>query len=221
VALTVVTWLWGDKYSGVDVHRLAVGVKRHLRQPYRFLVFSDRPLGGFGSRPILNPNLCGRHCFCRLRLFDPQFQAMHGIIDGRIVSLDLDAVITGPLDPLFDRPESFVILQGVNEINPCPFNASVTMLRAGEHAQVWDSFSFAEAQRIKFHEFPDDQGWIWHRLPNAAAFTVKDGIYGFQKPGWPAGDRLPADARIVAFIGKRKPARYAHLPWLREHWREQ
>jgi len=225
VDLTIVTWLWGNKYTAQDVRRLSFGIRRHLKQPFRFFVFSDRPpnenFGDAIGRPILNPNLCARHCFCRLRLFDPQFQAMHGIVAGRIVSIDLDAVITGPLDPLFDRPENFVILQGVNEVNPCPYNASVSMLRAGAHSEIWSEFSFEALQAIKFHEFHDDQGWIWHKIPDAAAFTVGDGVYAFQKPGWPIGDRLPINARIVAFFGKRKPERYRHLPWMIEHWRDR
>lgn len=171
-------------------------------------------------QPIEDRDLIGRACFCRLRQFDPDWQKRHGF-DDRIVGLDLDAIITGQLDPLFDRQESFLILKGANAVNPNPFNASVTMLRPGYHAGVWKTFSMDAAKMIRFHEFPDDQGWIWHRLPDATGWNVgrSSGIYGFEKPGWPRGSySLPPGARIVAFIGRRKPSQYTGLPWVTRYW---
>ncbi len=77
------------------------------------------------------------------------------------------------------------------------------------------------AAKVPFYEFPDDQGWIWHKLPRAAGWLAgpTSGIYGFKKPGWPPGDNLPADARLVAFPGARDPSQFTHLPWVRKYWR--
>jgi hypothetical protein len=153
-------------------------------------------------------------------MFDPEWQARHGLT-GRIVSIDLDAVITGPLDPLFDRPEPFVILHGGNAANPCPFNGSMFMLRAGAHPDVWRDFSLTRAEEAPRHEFPDDQGWLAYRLPKAAGWTIGEvsGVYCFHKPGWPSGDALPAGARLVAFPGRRDPSQFTHLEWVKENWR--
>jgi len=225
VALDIITWIWGTKYTTLDIRKLYSGVKKHLKQPFTFNVFTQGPLVGLPTeivvRPIADPVLTQRHCFCRLRQFHPRWQEANGF-RGRIISLDLDAVITGPLDPLFDRPEDFLILQGVNSNNPNPFNGSVTMLRAGKHPEVWDDFSVEKARKTPFYEFPDDQGWIWHKLPNASGWKggSPSGIYAFQKPGWPAGLVFPTDARIVAFIGAKKPSMYRHLGWVQRHWRE-
>jgi len=163
--------------------------------------------------------LCGRHCFCRLRMFDPVWQGWHGI-DGKIIALDLDVIITGEIDHLFAGDATFKILKGANASNPNPFNASVMMLRTRHHSEVWTDFNIDHAGAIPFHEFPDDQGWIHHKLPRADGWQVgASGIYAFQKPGWPKGrDDLPDDARIVTFIGKRKPQQFGHLPWIRKHW---
>jgi len=218
------TWLWGEKYRESHVLKLAAGIARNYSQPFRFVVFADRNMNlpaPIEVRRIVNTILVGRGCFCRLRLFDPALQIGNGF-DDRIVNLDLDLVITGPLDELFDRPEPFVILQGVNKVNPCPFNCSVMMLRPGECGEVWQDFSLEKSKRIRFHEFPDDQGWIHHKLPNAAGWKggKASGIYAFQKPGWPKGNELPPDARIVAFIGWRKPQLFTGLDWVQEHWKE-
>jgi len=46
-----------------------------------------------------------------------------------------------------------------------------------------------------------------------------DGVYGFHKPGWPKGEALPKNARIVAFPGWRDPVGFRHLDWVKQHWR--
>lgn len=211
--LTVVTWRWGDKYGGEYVDRLLAGLRRHLRQSHKVVVACASTQDEHLTRI--------KGCFARLRMFDPEWQLQHGILpDERVVCLDLDLIVTGDLDPLFDRPEPFVILQGVNASNPCPYNGSVWMLRGGYRPDVWSDFSLDAAQRIPLHEFPDDQGWFWQKLPGAAGWQAgsKSGIYGFQKPGWPKGDALPAGARLIAFPGWRDPSKFAHLDWVRTHW---
>lgn len=211
MALVISTWMWGKKYSGTYIARLQHGVRRHLRQIHRFIVIN----------PPDGDEALHAGCFCRLRMFSQAFQRAHGINKGdRLVCLDLDNIITGPLDPLFERDESFVILGGANAANPNPFNGSIMMLRAGEHADIWADFTLEKAQQIPFYEFPDDQGWIHHRLPGAATWPVAtSGIYGFKKPGWPKGsDELPGNARMVCFLGKRDPSQFTHLPWVRDHW---
>lgn len=224
--LTVCTWLWGDKYGEDDVVKLAAGVQRHLKQDYNFWCITDRStrihINGVAHRLVLpNEDLFDvRGCFVRLKMFSDVLQKFM-LVQDRLVCLDLDTVITGPLDALFDRPEPLVVWQGANASNPCPYNCSVMMLRAGAHPEIWKDFSLEAAAKIPFFEFPDDQGWIAHKVPNAAGWKAgtQSGIYGFQKPGWPKGDALPKDARIVAFPGWRSPDKFKHLDWIKEHWR--
>ncbi len=209
--LNIGTWVWGDKYDQRYVERLFAGIRRHLSQPYRPWVFQ------VSEHDHYLTEIPG--CFARLRMFDPIWQRDNGI-DDRLVCLDLDVVITGPLDPLFDRPESFVILQGANAANPCPFNGSVMMLRAGAHPEVWSDFSLQAAGKAPFYAFPDDQGWLWHKLPNAAGWNCgpESGIWSFGKRGWPQDNKLPQGARIVAFPGKRDPSMFTYLDWVKENW---
>lgn len=231
--LTFVTYLWGDKYGMEDVRKLAAGLRRGIQEPYRFAVITEPQLDlrkrSDGVDVVwLIPGedryltkLPG--CFVRLRLFDPVWQATHGIGDGdRIVSLDLDNIITGDLHPLFYRPDPFLILKGANAANPCPLNGSVWMLRAGYRPDVWTDFTVEAASKIPFYApaYPGDQEWFHHKMPNASGWQVgpQSGIYGFQKPQWPKGDDLPKDARLVAFFGWRSPEKFKHLPWVQEHW---
>lgn len=236
--MTVCTWLWGDKYGEDDVDKLFNGVQRWLKQKFDFLCITDElsriksegklklnqgsGCASFGVTNAMDSKLLVKGCFARLRMFDPEWQG-HRLLEfgDRLVCLDLDTVITGPLDPLFDRPEPLVVWQGANASNPCPYNCSVMMLRAGAHPEIWKDFSLEAAAKIPFFEFPDDQGWIAHKVPNAAGWKAgsSSGIYGFQKPGWPKGDALPKDARIVAFPGWRSPDKFKHLDWIKDHWR--
>jgi hypothetical protein len=223
--LTICVHLWGQKYGSEYVDRLDAGIRRNLRRPYRFVVITENPRHRnfrqttWRIPPEDFPLLAIRGCFARLRLFDPAWQDEHGIKEGdRIVSVDLDMIVTGSLNGLFNRPEPFVILQGVNASNPCPMNGSVWMLRGGYRPDVWTDFSLDAAAEVPHFEFPDDQAWFAAKMPDAGAFTAADGVYAFKKPGWPRGDGLPANARVVAFPGWRDPARFVHLPWVQEHW---
>jgi hypothetical protein len=223
--LTVVTWLWGSKYNPDDVAKLAAGIKRHLKQPHRLLCVTDRPLKIPGvdvaEIPMEDRDLLEvQGCFARLRMFDPAWQADNNIT--RWACVDLDTVIVGPLDPTFDRPEPFVILKGGNFANPCPYGGALMMLRAGHHAEVWRDFSLTAAGKVPFYSFPDDQGWIWHKIPDAAGWKCgpESGVYVFRKPGWPKGhDTLPNGARLVTFNGWRSPAKFKELNWVQEYWR--
>lgn len=209
--LTICTWLWGTRYSHDYVRKLRAGVSRNLSEPHEFKVCTPQPEDEHLTEI--------KGCFARLRMFDPAWQAANGFQPGdRIVCMDLDLIVTGSLDGLFDREEPFVILQGCNAKNPCPMNGSLWMLQAGYRPDVWNEFSLELAAKVPFAEFPDDQAWFADMMPDAGAFGPEQGVYAFQKPGWPKGDDLPKNARIVAFPGWRDPSKF-DLPWIVGHWR--
>lgn len=205
------TFHWGHKYGGHYIDRLAAGIKRNLSEPYQFHVW----------KPLAEDEHLTRipGCFARLRAFDPDWQAEYGIGPGdRLVVMDLDMVVTGSLDGLFDRAEPFCIAQGMNAANPCRYTGTLWMLRAGYRPDVWSSFTVAKAEAIKTYTISDDQRWFEHMMPNAGAFGPDCGVYGFAKPGWPKGEALPSNARLVAFFGHRDPSQFGHLDWVRRHW---
>jgi hypothetical protein len=219
--LTITTWLWGHKYNYSDVVKLYSGFHRNLKQKHRFILFSEFPFSikGVEWNPIPDLKLTEMDgCFARLRMFDPEFQAKHKL-KGRIVCTDLDTIVTGNIDPLFDRSEPFLILQGANSINPCPYCGALMMFRAGAYPELWRDFNLEVINTIPFHEFPDDQGWIHYKIPDAAGWKAgTNGVYAFQKPGWPSGVFLPRDARLVTFNGWRSPKKFSSLDWVKQHW---
>lgn len=225
--LNVVCWHWGDKYPAEYVQRLAAGFRRNLKQPHRFAVVSedaklridDIESWAIKNTELVPPNLWPS-CVVRMRLFDVEWQATNGISVGdRIVDVDIDSVVTGPLDSLFDRPEPFVILQNINSTNPNPYNGSLWMVRSGYRPDAWTDFSLDALTRLPHHWRPSEQDWMRYKFPDAAAWGPEDGVYGFKKRGWLGSYKsLPPGAKLVTFPG-RDPAKYAEVPWMRENWR--
>lgn len=231
MSLVIATYLWGTAFTPDDVRKLSAGFRRHLKQPHSFVAVTDRPdqfeedeafavvAIPLADRALLNVS----GCFARLRLFDPEFQQRIAVACGvfdRLVCVDLDTIVTGPCDELFDRDESFVIMQGGNSSNPNPYGGALMMLRPGQHAEVWADFSLDAAAQTPHFQFPDDQGWLVTKLPKAAGWIVgpRSGVYCFRKPGWPLGEALPDDARLVTFRGNNPPSKHKHLAWVRQHW---
>lgn len=220
--LTILCWRWGQKYGPKYVNRLKAGVARNLKQKHRFVCVTNEPEDvSCETIPLEDTGLLSVRdgCYARLRQFDPEWQAKHGI--DKLVCLDLDLIVTGELDPLFDRSEPFMILHG-GHYQPCPFNGSVQMLKRGFQSKIWSDFDVFKADKIAMQDGTHrgtDQTWIAHVAPDAPGWTFKDGIYGYRKPGWPQGRfDLPRDARIVAFPGVKDPSRAVHLDWVKRHW---
>jgi hypothetical protein len=222
------TWLWGDKYPEEHVRRLAAGVKRHFTQPTRIVCFTDRRRGNLDVAQVVFGDDCRRltevpGCFARLWLFDPECQDEIKARPGEsILNLDLDLIITGNLEWLDAIAAPFSILADVNSTNPCPYNGSVWQLKAGYRPDVWTDFSL-EAYRaygVPYHAFPDDQGWFYHKMPDAYRLGPHCGVWAFKKRGWnERSDALPDKASIVAFPGWRDPSKFENLPWIQQHWK--
>lgn len=227
--LFVCSWLWGDKWKGPYAANLFNGLRRNLKQEYRSVLISDQsynpgvdilcPIEA-DDKPLLDK----RGCLVRMRMFDAAWQARIGAVAGdKIVNIDIDAVVTGELDPLFNRDDEFTIMQGFNFTNPCPFNGSLWMFRAGERHDVFEDFSFENyaKRKVPFHAFPDDQGWLHHKFPEASSYSPTDGVYAFEKMQWPfeVGAGLPRGARLIAFPG-RNPINFLHCDWVRRHWQQ-
>ncbi len=218
----VCTWLWGTKWSMRYVDKLFASVNRNLEiGHWNVLISDDEPTSTFTDIHLIvsDPLMDRLGCLPRMRMFSELLQnSMEAHPGDRVVVMDVDSVITGPLDDLLNGDEEFRIMQGFNSTNPCPFNGSLWSFNAGERHDVWDDFSWEAVQKIPKHAIPDDQGWLHHKFPDAAAYGPQDGVYAFKKRTWETGKDLPANARYVAFPG-RDPAKFSELDWIRANWR--
>lgn len=229
--LDVVCWKWKpapgyrSQFGPETVNVLRRMVARNLSMPHRFSCITDDPRGIDPEVRVIPlwdtfaniPSPSGAHnpsCYRRLRMFSAEASELIG---ERIVSLDLDTVVTGALDQLFDREDDFVIWGGhaaqpQQRVPWCWYNGSFMMLRAGTRQQVWSRFNPVTSPREAHaaNARGSDQGWIAYCLGQGEKmWTAADGVYSFRSHIIPAKGALPADARLVAFHGK-------HDPWLEE-----
>lgn len=234
--INVVTFKWKPRpgyrsaFNSEHVNILARMVARNYPHPHKFICVTDDAAGiddHIGIVPLWDdyadlpsPHGAGNpSCYRRLKLYSEEARELFG---DRIVSLDLDCVITGDLTPLWDRPEDFVVWGQTNPANP--YNGSMQLLTAGARRQVWEDFDPVQspilARRRGF--FGSDQAWLCACLgPNEARWTTKDGVYSYRIDCKPRGGRLPEGARIVFFHGQIDPdhPEAQRLEWVREAYR--
>lgn len=222
------------------VNVLAASVSRNLKMPHEIVCVTDMPEGidgGIRIVPLWDDLRSFRRCFVRLKAFAPQ---MAEVLGPRFVSIDLDTVVTGPLDHLFDRPEPFVAWQDQARITP--YCGAQWMLTAGAHPEVWETFNYDEWQGLKAKTgyYGSDQAWMAYKIPGAPVWTKEDGVYSFRlnllrlTGGDPVGKRLksrirslggcvlPENASIVHFHGLFDPSMIElqqEIPWISQHWR--
>lgn len=218
--ITVVTWLWEtpgyrSQFNWTHVSILREMVARHYPHPHRFVCISNvnASMAPVDTIPddadfaeLKSPH--GRDnpsCYRRLRLFRPDIGAVLG---ERIVSLDLDVVITGDLTPLWNRPEDIVLYQDPGRRQG--YCGSMLLLTAGCRPQVWEQFNAltSPTEARVGGQAGSDQAWISHILgPKEAVWTPADGVYSYRYHVAPTGT-LPADARLVVCHGANVD------PWL-------
>lgn len=228
--LTVLGWLWQSetclaKYDIGHANLWARQIHRYLSMPHRFVVLTDKPQSCWGEfdqliqpvplwldwRDMKTPTWPAKkpHCWVRLKAFSKEAR---DIIGERFVSIDLDCLVLGQLDLLFERPEDFIIYKHPSQRHSNPYQGSMWLMTAGARRQVWDDFrgeqSAAEAAAAGF--VGSDQAWICYKLGSGeATWSDKDGVYSWAAhvradPGHYA-DEPPRDAKIIYFQGCEKP----------------
>jgi len=135
------------------------------------------------------------------------------IFGEEIFCTDLDLVVSGPLDPLFDRPAEFRMAVGTAPGRP--YNGSALYLRAGARPQVYEKFTVKGAVQAGRRFVGSDQSWIAHCLGRGEqTWGEADGLcyHGIA--------RSPETVRRVTFFpGREKPWHRRHDPWIVKHYR--
>ncbi|MGR3486078.1 MAG: glycosyl transferase [Paracoccaceae bacterium] len=207
---------WGTKYGPAFVNRLYGMVARNLAPPFRFVCFTDRrdgirPEVECHDLPPLDVEMPvnTRGIWPRARLWGPRLADL----TGPVLFLDLDIVITGPIDDLFTHGDP----------------GRVTMMRSPTH-------QFANVGQTSVFRFPvgalqplqaafraDPQGvadrwrfeqiYVTRNVPGGADFFpwawLQHLRQNCRRPfpmNYLAPPRLPRDARIVIFPGDLGPA---------------
>lgn len=212
--LRVLTWLWKQPemrtvYTAQHVNIWAAMVSRNLTMPHELACVTNMPDGIDPRVRIIAPPgdfedvrtlrwSNGRpSCYRRLAMFRRDAARIFG---ERFVCMDLDCVIGGPLDPLFDRGDDLVIFNGTAPSRP--YNGSMILMTAGSRPRVYEEFSEAGATEAGQKFAGSDQAWLAHILgPDEATWGEADGVYWYGR-GYQSRRDLP---RLLFFPGALKP----------------
>ena len=249
MTVNILTLKWGTKYGPEYVNRLHAAVRRHLTLDFRFLCFTDdpsdlrpevetHPLPDFDVPPAwrLTPWL-------KLALFRDDLAGLRG----QSLFLDLDILITGPMDDFFafapGRPciirDWEKPLQRLLRRHGAPGNSSVFRFESGRSGAILDRFMAERDRALAQYRTEVDQRYLAEALGENRAWWPSEWVVSFKRhciPAFPRNlslsPRLPPDARIVVFHGRPNPhealdgyrARRAHrtclpTPWIADHWR--
>lgn len=211
--LRVLTWLWRQpggraRYEPAHVRIWADMVRRNLTLPHTLGVVTDLD-GDFGEGVEIIPLPRdfedvriptwreGRpQCFRRLSLFRPDAADLFG--GDRIVSMDLDVVVTASLDSLFTGGEDFRICRGTAASRS--FNGSMYMIRAGSLPHVYAEFTPERAIAAGRRHVGSDQSWIARCLAGRVpTWGPADGVVAMQHR------HLAQSPRLITYPGSIKP----------------
>lgn len=253
-----VTWLWrapdggstmyGAKKAFVadHVNRMASMIRRNWPGfSGRILCVTDQPEGidpGVETIPIWSDLRQYGKCYLRLRAFDP---AMAAVLGEDIISIDLDAVITNDLRPLFENETEPFRIWKIKRESRSELCGSMWRLRIGYRPDVFTAFDPEVALQLRYTHglIGSDQAWMAYTLGNdVPGWGQRDGIFSFRLHGGQAGQvttdprrrKMMAQAqaelpkrikasRIWFFHGPDLDPSMSHLhmhnPFIAQHWR--
>lgn len=243
VSGTIICMKWGTRYGPEYVNNLYAGVKRHTRMPIRFVCFTDDGAGlhpAIETKPIPPINIPSH-----VASFKPWpklavWQAPLYDLTGDVLFLDIDLLITGPLDDFFTyKPNEYCVIENWTQLGQGIGNTSVFRFPVGKYKHIYDDFT-ADPEKI-IRDFRIEQQYISKRV-SSQHFWPADWCISFKHsciPSFPMNwfktPPLPENARIIAFTGKPDPNEavigewpakwykkfYKHIlptPWIAEHW---
>jgi hypothetical protein len=181
----------GGIYDAFHVNRLRIHVARHLRQPYRFVCLTDKPVPRIDCIPLVND---WPGWWAKLELFRPD------ALTGRVLYFDLDVSIVDSIDALADFPADFAAIKDYQF--PLQLNSSVMAWDSGYADHLYNEFVPVAAETMK--RLHGDQNWIFERTPMAARFP-RQWCPSYRGHLAPNGGALTWGARVVVFHGKPKP----------------
>lgn len=242
---TVVCMKWGSRYGPDYVNRLLSMIRRHSRRATRLVCYTDNASGidpvveAHDLPPITLPERVRWTPWRKISLWSPELPGL----TGDALYLDLDLLITGPLDDFFDHaPGRLGIIRnwtadGARGIG----NTSAFRFHVGSAPHLLARIESEPETVLGRHN--NEQIYVSRESGLDKAFWPESWCLSFKHsllPPWPMNflqaPELPETARIVAFTGKpdidealegRWPAPwykriYKHVrrtPWIAEHWR--
>ena len=203
---------WGSRYGPEFVNRLYSSIQRHTKRKTKLYCFTDneqeinhnvvcKPLPNIKLPEAISLSPWRKISLWQYPLYD---------LEGDVLFLDLDLVITGNLDRFFDiEPGSYCVIENWTQIGQNIGNTSCFRFPVGKYTSVFK----------KFEKSPEKYWKKYHIEQVYLSAQIKDTIFwpaewcrSFKHnllPKWPfriwEPAKLPSGTSIVAFTGKPDP----------------
>ncbi len=243
---------WGTAFGPEYVNRLYSGARRNLERPVRFLCMTDDAAGFHPDIEVLDLPVEPFHdemnaalavanrqgAMRKVSLFRP---GLIPDLDGPLLGFDLDVVITGPLDDLFEMAPGRVLMRAdwvearrgrktghgsVFRFDPRLHGWLYETLAADPTGQVEKARGSEQRYTSTLAQEKDAFAYI----PGDLVVSFKHDCMDLPPLNFFRIPRLPERARVVCFHGHPKMPeavagysgswlRYCRpTPWLAEHW---
>jgi len=221
---TAICMKWGTKYGVEYVNRLYGMLARNTSQPFQLVCFTDDP-EGISSKVVTQPlpplgcdvprNSPGQ--WSKLRLWGRELDGL----SGPVLFLDLDVVITGPMDEFFSYGDPDRVYLARNWVRPLERLGQTSVFRfpVGQYAELLETFcedSEGIAARYRY-----EQRYVTNHIRGGVRFWPRGWVRHFRRDCmglWPLRylrpARLPRHTRIVIFPGHPDP-----LDAMRGQWK--
>lgn len=248
-SVSVVTLKWGTLYGPEYANRLYAAVKRNLSVPHQFICFTDNPEGldpGIKAFPIPDVPMPDYHLnsgWRKICLFRKDLP-----ISGVCLFMDLDLVVTGPLDVFFEfgqRDQIPIIHNWVPwhktlfRKRPEIGNSSVFRFVANECSFVYEQYLSEQEWALK--TFWPPQSYLTHCIRPRMVYWPERWVRSFKRHctrmfpmNFFLTPIIPGDARIIAFHGRPHPDQALNgykgkklhhyvrpTPWIGKYWYDE
>ena len=239
--VNVICMKWGDKFGPEYVNRLYGMVARNLTLDFRFICFTEVPKGirpevEIQPLPELDiPEGLPERGWMKLTLYAENF----GNLSGPTLFLDLDVVIVGSIDCLFEYEAEFAIVHDKHRPARMIGNSSVFRFEIGRYPHILKNFTdnFIEIRK----QFRHEQAYLSSEIRKLGIlkFWPDEWCPSFKYhcvPPWPKSwyqtPRIPENSRVIIFHGVPNPpdaligesGKWWRLirpsPWLEKYWTE-
>lgn len=198
------------------VNNLYLGIKKFADRYFDFICFSNEELNL--HRAILRRNfdiITNKGVLPRLWMFSEN----SGLFGRQTLCLDLDVVITGPLNDIMSYDGEFCTRSKFKPGEKHKLDGDIMSFRAGKENEnrFWKSYIKDPKEAIKLTQ-GRERYWVRHVAGDIADRWDKVCPGQVVSYKWDCKNGLPENARIVSFHGHPRPHQ-AKKDWIKNYWK--
>lgn len=241
---TIICTKWGTRYPAKYANTLWSMIKRNTKRDTRLICYTDDTNGldpeiiAYPMPTIQLPEWRKNSTWKKIALWREQLDG----IEGDVLYIDLDVVITSSIDEFFDyKPEStFCVIENWTQFGTGICNTSVYRFKVGAHTYLFEKMN-SDPKAI-LAKYPNSQTFISYEIKEKEFWPALwcQSFKHTMLPKWPLNlikaAPLDENTKIVCFTGHPDPDealegrwkapwykkiyKYTQpTPWIAEHWR--